>query len=45
MAPLGTAVLGHRAGDVFPCDVLEFPKCWRVAEVIYQPETESRYHL
>ena len=45
LAPLGTAVLGYRVGDVIrwkvPAGVREF----RVKEIIYQPEASGDYHL
>ena len=45
MAPLGTAMLGYRVGDVFEWDVPMGRKHWRVARVIYQPEAAGDYHL
>lgn len=45
MAPLGTAMLGYRVGDVFEWDVPMGRKRWRVAKVIYQPEAAGDYHL
>ena len=45
MAPLGTAMLGHRVGDVFEWEVPMGRKHWRVAGVIYQPEAAGDYHL
>jgi regulator of nucleoside diphosphate kinase len=45
MAPLGTAMLGYRVGDVFEWDVPMGRKHWRVAKVIYQPEAAGDYHL
>ena len=45
MAPLGTAMLGYRVGDVFEWDVPMGRKRWRVARVIYQPEAAGHYHL
>jgi regulator of nucleoside diphosphate kinase len=45
LAPLGTAVLGYRVGDIFrwkvPAGVREF----RVKEILYQPEASGDYHL
>lgn len=38
LAPLGTAMLGYRVGDVFEWEVPQGVKSWRVARVIYQPE-------
>jgi regulator of nucleoside diphosphate kinase len=45
MAPLGTAMLGYRVGDVFEWDVPMGRKHWRVARVIYQPEAAGDFHL
>lgn len=44
-APLGTAMLGYRVGDVFDWDVPMGRKCWRVAKVLYQPEAAGNYDL
>jgi regulator of nucleoside diphosphate kinase len=45
MAPLGTAVLGYRVGDVFAWDVPMGRRRWRVEEILYQPEAAGDYHL
>lgn len=45
MAPLGTAMLGYRVGDVFEWEVPMGRRRWRVAKVIYQPEAAGHYHL
>lgn len=45
MAPLGTAMLGYRVGDVFDWDVPMGRKRWRVTRVIYQPEAAGHFHL
>ncbi|WP_406696987.1 nucleoside diphosphate kinase regulator [Singulisphaera sp. Ch08] len=44
-APLGTAMLGYRVGDVFDWEVPMGRKRWRVAKVIYQPEAAGNYEL
>ena len=44
-APLGTAMLGYRVGDVFEWEVPMGKKRWRVAKVIYQPEAAGNYDL
>ncbi|SIO65884.1 GreA/GreB family elongation factor [Singulisphaera sp. GP187] len=44
-APLGTAMLGYRVGDVFDWDVPMGRKRWRVAKVLYQPEAAGNYEL
>ena len=45
VAPIGTAMLGHRVGDEFewkvPAGIVRF----RVAKVLYQPEAAGHYHL
>lgn len=45
MAPLGTAMLGYRVGDIFEWEVPMGRKKWRVAKVIYQPEAAGDFHL
>lgn len=45
MAPLGTAMLGYRVGDVFEWQVPMGKRRWRVARVIYQPEAAGDFHL
>jgi len=45
MAPLGTAMLGYRVGDVFEWDMPMGRIRWRVDRVIYQPEAAGDYHL
>ncbi|QEH34721.1 Regulator of nucleoside diphosphate kinase [Aquisphaera giovannonii] len=45
MAPLGTAMLGYRVGDVFEWDVPMGRRRWRVAGVVYQPEAAGHHHL
>jgi regulator of nucleoside diphosphate kinase len=45
LAPVGTAILGQRVGDVLRWRV---PGGWRrfkVERVIYQPEREGLFHL
>lgn len=38
LAPIGTALLGYRVGDVIECKVPAGVKRLRVEEVLYQPE-------
>lgn len=45
LAPLGTAMLGYRVGDVFEWNVPVGKKRWRVDRIIYQPEAAGDYHL
>jgi regulator of nucleoside diphosphate kinase len=45
LAPVGTAVLGQRVGDVLRWRV---PAGWRqlkIEQVVYQPEREGAFHL
>lgn len=45
LAPIGTAVLGQRVGDVLRWRV---PAGWRrlqIEQVVYQPEREGAFHL
>jgi len=43
MAPLGTAMLGYRVGDVFKWKVPQGVKSWRVSKILYQPEAEGDF--
>jgi regulator of nucleoside diphosphate kinase len=45
VAPVGTAMLGHRVGDEFEWDVPAGSVRLRVEEVLYQPEAAGHYHL
>lgn len=45
VAPVGTAMLGHRVGDEFEWEVPAGPVRLRVEEVLYQPEAAGHYHL
>lgn len=45
IAPVGTAMLGHRVGDEFEWRVPAGPVRFRVEEVLYQPEAAGHYHL
>ena len=45
VAPIGTAMLGHRVGDEFAWEVPAGPVRLRVEEVLYQPEAAGDYHL
>lgn len=45
IAPLGTAMLGYRVGDIFEWEVPIGRKRWRVEKVIYQPEAAGDFHL
>jgi regulator of nucleoside diphosphate kinase len=45
LAPLGTALLGYRVGDVIEWKVPAGLRRIRVEEVLYQPEAAGDYHL
>lgn len=45
LAPVGTAVLGYREGDVVKWNVPAGGKKFRINKVIYQPEAAGDYHL
>ncbi|MFO7569233.1 MAG: nucleoside diphosphate kinase regulator [Smithellaceae bacterium] len=44
-APLGTALLGYRKGDIIEWPVPSGTRKVRVHEIIYQPEAAGDYHL
>lgn len=45
LAPIGTAMLGYRVGDVFAWQVPDGVRSLRVAQILYQPEAAGDYHL
>ena len=45
LAPIGTAILGHRAGDTVEWRVPGGIKRVRIEEILYQPEAEGQYSL
>lgn len=45
VAPIGTAMLGHRVGDEFQWDIPAGSVSLRVEEVLYQPEAAGHFHL
>ena len=45
VAPVGTAMLGHRVGDDFEWEVPAGSVRLRVDKVLYQPEAAGHYHL
>lgn len=45
MAPLGTALLGYRAGDVLDWRVPDGVHRLQIVEVVYQPEAAGHFHL
>jgi regulator of nucleoside diphosphate kinase len=44
LAPIGTALLGNRSGDVVESRVPSGLRRLRVKEVLYQPEAAGNYH-
>lgn len=45
LAPIGTAMLGYKVGDVFEWEVPAGKRNLRVEKIIYQPEASGDYHL
>jgi regulator of nucleoside diphosphate kinase len=45
LAPIGTAMIGYRHGDVIEWGVPSGVRRLRVEEVLYQPESKGEYHL
>lgn len=45
LAPVGTAMLGYRRGDVIEWQVPSGVRRLSVEEVLYQPESKGEYHL
>jgi regulator of nucleoside diphosphate kinase len=45
LAPIGTAMLGYRVGDVFDWQVPDGTRRLKVKSVLYQPEAAGDYHL
>lgn len=45
LAPLGTAMLGLRAGDTFEVRLPRGETQFRVEEILYQPEAAGDFHL
>jgi regulator of nucleoside diphosphate kinase len=45
LAPIGTAMLGYRVGDVFTWRVPDGVRRLKVKRVLYQPEASGDYHL
>jgi regulator of nucleoside diphosphate kinase len=45
LAPVGTAMLGHRVGDEFEWRVPAGPIRLRVENVLYQPEAAGNYNV
>jgi len=45
LAPIGTAMLGYRVGDVFEWEVPAGRRRLKVTKIIYQPEAAGDYEL
>jgi regulator of nucleoside diphosphate kinase len=45
LAPVGTAMIGYRVGDVIEWEVPSRLRRLKVEEIIYQPEASGDYHL
>ncbi len=45
LAPIGTAMLGYRRGDVIEWEVPSGMRRLKVEDVLYQPEAKGDYHL
>lgn len=45
LAPIGTALLGYRAGDTLEWKVPAGVRRLKIVEVLYQPEAAGDYHL
>ncbi len=45
LAPIGTAMLGYRVGDVFEWDVPDGARKLQVKEILYQPEARGDFNL
>jgi regulator of nucleoside diphosphate kinase len=45
LAPIGTALLGYRAGDTVEWEVPAGVRRLKIVQVLYQPEAAGDYHL
>ncbi len=45
LAPIGTALIGYRVGDIIEWKVPAGLRKLKVLEVLYQPEAAGNYHL
>ncbi len=45
LAPIGTALIGYRVGDIIEWEVPAGLRRLKVEEVLYQPEAAGDYHL
>jgi regulator of nucleoside diphosphate kinase len=44
LAPVGTAVLGYRVGDIIEWQVPAGSKRFKVEQILYQPEAAGTFH-
>jgi regulator of nucleoside diphosphate kinase len=45
LAPIGTAILGYKRGDIIEWPIPSGLRRLKVDDVLYQPEAEGDYHL
>jgi len=45
LAPVGTALLGYRVGDIIEWEVPSGTKTFRIVETIYQPEAAGHFDV
>ena len=45
LAPIGTALLGYRVGDIVDWEVPSGLKRLKIVETLYQPEAAGHFHL
>ncbi|HET9532199.1 MAG TPA: nucleoside diphosphate kinase regulator [Blastocatellia bacterium] len=45
LAPVGTAMIGHKVGNVIEWEVPSGLRRLKVEEILYQPEASGDYHL
>jgi regulator of nucleoside diphosphate kinase len=45
LAPLGTAILGYRVGDVIDWPMPSGARQYKILGISYQPEAAGDYHL
>lgn len=45
LAPIGTAMLGYRVGDVFEWEVPAGKRRFKIEKILYQPEAAGDYEL
>lgn len=45
LAPIGTAILGYKVGDIIEWQVPAGTRTYKIEEILYQPEAAGDYHL